>query len=343
MLQTEPRTRRAGWRPAPDAVLPAAWDNAIDSFRKALIDGDRSPKTVRVYCQAVRRLCLFLHDSGNPAPTPASVVPGDLTTFLLRDVRDDDRGPETNSRHDRRHRARRALETTALQQFYEHLRRQGLSPYPFEEKPQFPQRRRKANRPIRHLTAPELLAFFEAVQADTVKEPYRGQRDRTLFGFLVATGLRIEEAVNLRRDVLTGALISGELAFIGKGDKERRIEITRTQAAVIEECLAARDACPYKNVPKDVVWATRRGAMTAGAVQRAALRYGKRAGVRRVTPHVFRHTFATGMADRGVAIEVVQSLMGHESIETTRIYVTESREARIAAMEGAWRPPPPKP
>ncbi len=153
----------------------------------------------------------------------------------------------------------------------------------------------------------------------------RDLRDRAIFELLYSSGLRVSELVNLRwRDL---DLESGFLRCIGKGDKERVVPIGRAAIAAIRRYLeigARRPAAGgrnYRRLPEYLFPGRRGGPITRQQIWRLTRIYARRAGItRRVTPHTFRHTFATHLLNRGADLRAIQEMLGHSSIATTQVY-----------------------
>jgi integrase/recombinase XerC len=156
------------------------------------------------------------------------------------------------------------------------------------------------------------------------------RRDDAVLELLYAAGLRVAELCRLDRgDVdLHGRVVS----VTGKGDKERRVPIHATCAAVLGEWLGqGRDVVATASSPREAVFVNRRGH-----------RLGPR-DVRRILdarspvpthPHALRHTFATHLLDGGADLRVVQELLGHASLQTTQIYTHVSKERLVGVYEG---------
>ena len=145
---------------------------------------------------------------------------------------------------------------------------------------------------------------------------------------LLHTGLRVEEAVDLRWDDVQVRERSGSLTVRkGKGPKQRTVPLNAEARAALLELKAAGPA----GAPE--VLHGQRGALTARGVQAILQRYQGPAKVEDLSPHVLRHTFGKDLADAGTPIQVIADLMGHESLETTRRYVQPGHDDLAAAVE----------
>lgn len=155
---------------------------------------------------------------------------------------------------------------------------------------------------------------FSDVEIELLKEHCPTDRDRALICFLLATGCRISEVCNL--DIADVDFQSMECKVLGKGNKERTVFLDDVAAMQLKRYLSTRnDASPALFIGKG----TER--MTAGGVRFRLNTIAQRANVSNVHPHRFRRTLATNLIDRGMPIQEVASILGHENINTTMTYV----------------------
>lgn len=189
----------------------------------------------------------------------------------------------------------------------------------------------------------------EALLAAPDRATWLGARDHAIIMLLLQTGLRVSELCELRcEDVVltTGAHVRCR----GKGRKERCTPLTRETAAVMKTWLAERDGLPI-----EPAFPSRRGAvLSRDAVERLVTKYADIAGTacsslrtKNVTPHVLRHTTAVSLLHAGNDRAVIALWLGHESIETTQIYLDAdlsmkeralARTAPLRAGPGRYRP-----
>ncbi len=181
------------------------------------------------------------------------------------------------------------------------------------------------DRTVEYLTRDELERLFEAVDTSTIV----GMRNRTIMEFLYSTGLRISELTSLNRDQIN--LERGEFQVRGKGQKMRIVFLSERAKEWINDYLDLRDDGyeplflnhrRARNKKQGAV--TMRGEhrrLTEYTIQEMVRRTAYEAGiVKKVTPHVLRHSFATGLLINGADIRSVQDMLGHASITTTQIY-----------------------
>jgi integrase/recombinase XerD len=176
--------------------------------------------------------------------------------------------------------------------------------------------RRPPARLPRGLSAGEVSTLL-AQPADSER---RGLRDRALFELLYACGLRVSEAISLASSQLN--LGAGFVTVLGKGGKERVVPLGRPARAALEAYLERERPLLLAGRPSPYVFLGPRGRpLTRQAVWKLVRRRALAAGLgRRVSPHTFRHTFATHLLDGGADLRVVQTLLGHADVGTTQIY-----------------------
>jgi integrase/recombinase XerC len=144
-------------------------------------------------------------------------------------------------------------------------------------------------------------------------------RDAVVVTLLLNTGLRVSELANLKiGDLLLTERKSTLTVRAGKGTKQRVLPINRDARQILEQWLAVRP-----QIPDDALFVGQRGEkLQVRSVQCAVSRLAELAGLQDVTPHTCRHSFAKALIDSGVTLEKVATLLGHESLDTTRLYVT---------------------
>lgn len=189
--------------------------------------------------------------------------------------------------------------------------------------------------PVEFLTGEETTALLNAPDTTT----WLGRRDQLLLEVAVQTGLRNSELTQLRRqDVQLGA--GAHLRCLGKGRKARCTPLRSDVAARLARWLAKQ---PLE--PTTPVFPTARGQpMSADALQRLVARHVATAGRvcpslqrKRVTPHTLRHSTAMDLLHRGVDITVIALWLGHESIQTTQIYLHADMAIKEKALAQATK------
>ncbi len=163
------------------------------------------------------------------------------------------------------------------------------------------------------LTTEEIDSIIAAIDPSTKK----GCRDRAMLETLYSCGLRVSELTTLR----LGDLFFGEgyIRVTGKGDKQRLVPISATARNAISEYLDYRSK---DDTASDIVFlSNRKQALTRVMIFTVIKQAAERAGIeKQISPHTFRHSFATHLLEGGASIRQVQEMLGHESITTTEIY-----------------------
>ncbi len=170
---------------------------------------------------------------------------------------------------------------------------------------------------------PDILSFNEIetiIQQIDLSKP-EGGRNKAILETLYSCGLRVTELVNLRLSCLY--LDVGFIKVIGKGDKERLVPIGSDAIKYINiyrETIRVHVA--IKKANEDILFVNRRGGQLSRVMIFLIIKgLAKKAGINKtISPHTFRHSFATHLVEGGADLRAVQEMLGHESITTTEIY-----------------------
>jgi integrase/recombinase XerD len=176
---------------------------------------------------------------------------------------------------------------------------------------------------------PDVLSFgeIEAIIGQIDLSKPEGGRNKAILETMYSCGLRVSEVVGLRISCLY--LADGFVRVIGKGDKERLVPIGD---AAIKYITLYRETQRVHVPPhpgcEDILFLNRRGqGLTRVMIFLIIKALAKQAGiVKKVSPHTFRHSFATHLVEGGADLRAVQEMLGHESITTTEIYTHLDRE-----------------
>jgi integrase/recombinase XerD len=169
-----------------------------------------------------------------------------------------------------------------------------------------------------------------------------GLRDRAMIEILYATGMRVSELIAVRSADLH--LDGHYLTCIGKGNKERIVPIGEQAAAWVRRYerearpLLAQRRTAARPSPRLFVNA-RGGPLSRVGFWKILKGYSLRAGIRGVSPHVLRHSFATHLLERGADLRAIQMMLGHADLSTTQIY-THVLEARLRHVYDRFHPRP---
>jgi integrase/recombinase XerD len=184
---------------------------------------------------------------------------------------------------------------------------------------------------------PKVLSEAEIetlLAAPDIKTPL-GLRDRAMLELLYATGLRVSELVGLQLPQLR--LDVGFLVAFGKGSKERVVPVGETAEMWVQRYL--RDIRPALAKGRhQAVFANHLGTpMSRVGFWQNLKRYGLAAGIRHLSPHVLRHSFATHLLEHGADLRAVQAMLGHADISTTQIY-THIHQTRLKSLYDRFHP-----
>jgi len=291
--------------------LKAAWLAGLAHERRS------SPHTLRAYKDDLSRFLTFLSDHRGARVTLSTLqnlAPADVRAFLTR-RRQEGLGARG---------VQRAL--AALRSFYHYLAREELADGAALRIVRSPKLPKTLPRPISETDA---VRTIEEAGANEI--PWIAARDAALVTLLYGTGVRISEALRLkRRDVP----LAESLTVLGKGNKERAVPVL---PAVREAISAYAALIPFAGENTAPLFLSRRGnAMSArdaqGLLQRLRGRLGLPASA---TPHALRHSFATHLLKHGGDLRSVQELLGHSSLSTTQKYTEVEGEQILAVYEAA--------
>ena len=166
------------------------------------------------------------------------------------------------------------------------------------------------------LTVEEVDALLDSIDTETDK----GIRDRALLELLYSCGLRVSEACNLTFSQVF--LDEGFVRVLGKGSKERLVPMSPEAVDRIRDYLPIRHEIIPKQGQADYLFLSReRSAITRQMVFTLLKKLAKTAGItKKISPHTFRHSFATHLLEGGANLQAIRDMLGHADIGTTEIY-----------------------
>jgi integrase/recombinase XerD len=281
---------------SPDATAPDAdLQEAIESFLVELrVERGLSPLTIAAYR---RDLAQFAAQAGDRWRDDPKALIGFITSLQRAG----------------RKGSTQARKSAAVRSFYAFALREGLATRDVPSLVDAP-------KPGSYL--PDVLAPDEVeriLDAPSEIDPI-GIRDRAILELLYACGLRVSELVGLDDDRVD--LANAQVRVIGKGNKERRVPMGDEARERLHRYRTGPRSEWTAGKPTPAVFVGMRGRrLSREAVWSLVRRWADAAGVRhRVTPHTFRHSFATHLLEGGADLRVVQALLGHASISTTQLY-----------------------
>jgi integrase/recombinase XerD len=284
------------------------WDVALTELRMHLkLERSLSDRTVEAYLRDLGKLRQYAEQL-HPPLSPTALTLEDLQHFLTHTAK---QGLAATSQ---------ARLLSAVRAFYRSLRRDGQVKEDPAELIQSPRLGRKL--PV-FLSVEEVDAMVRAID---MSRPM-AHRDKAIVEALYGCGLRVSELCGLRRSWLHFS--EGFIRVVGKGDKERLVPIgPEAMQCITLYQQEVRVHQPVVKKAEDIVFLNQRGGQLSrvavfGLVKKLAVL----AGIRKtISPHTFRHSFATHLVEGGADLRAVQEMLGHASITTTEIYTHLDRE-----------------
>lgn len=281
---------------------PMTWPAALSAFRAYLmLERSFSPHTLEAYVQDVQKFIRYL-DVQQMDIAPLAVQPAQLEQFL-RWIHDMGLEASTQSRI-----------ISGIRAFYKFLLVEDLldeDPTALLDSPRLTRKMPEV------LSVEEVRRMLEGVD---LSDP-QGHRNRAMIEVLYACGLRVSELVSLRRSHLF--LSEGYIQVLGKNDKERLVpiggEAVRFLTLYLQHDRHLRKTSPGH---EHYVFLNRRGQQLTRVMVFYIVRdLAAAVGITKViSPHTFRHSFATHLVEGGADLKAVQDMLGHESITTTELY-----------------------
>ncbi|MCQ2136633.1 MAG: tyrosine recombinase XerD [Bacteroidales bacterium] len=179
------------------------------------------------------------------------------------------------------------------------------------------------------LSVEEVFAIIDSVDLGT----WNGLRDRAILELLYGCGLRVSEAVGLKLSDLF--FDEGFIRVIGKGDKQRLVPVGESAVDAVHAYLEHRPS-PADKLSRDRLFLNKAGRpLSRISMFNMVKKQTLAAGIsKEISPHTFRHSFATHMIENGADLRLVQQMLGHESVLTTEIYThVESSTWQNAVLE----------
>jgi integrase/recombinase XerD len=202
----------------------------------------------------------------------------------------------------------------------------------------------RADDPTVHLTPPKLWRRLPKVLSEGEVEALllapdtttpRGVRDRAMIELLYATGMRVSELTGL--DLGQLRLDLGFALVFGKGSKERVVPVGEAAEAWLGRYLSQVRPALARGRLSAVFLNARGGRLTRQGFWKILAAHGRQAGIRELSPHVLRHSFATHLLEHGADLRAVQAMLGHSDISTTQIY-THIHQQRLRQLYDRFHP-----
>jgi integrase/recombinase XerD len=285
------------------------WESELDGFRSYLkVEKGLSDNSIHAYVTDLAKLVTFLKDKSLSDYGPEDVTLKDLKA-MMEWVTQKGISPRTQARI-----------ISGIKSFYKYLlieEKIDRDPTALLESP-------KIGRKL-----PEILSVEEIdsiINAIDTKKP-EGQRNKAILETLYSCGLRVSELIDLKISNLF--FESGFIKIEGKANKERLVPISTKAIKEINLYLSEyRRNLKIHETSEDILFLNRRGkklsrVMIFTIIKNLVAKIGME---KNVSPHTFRHSFATHLIDGGANLRAVQEMLGHESIITTEIYTHLDKE-----------------
>ncbi len=264
-----------------------------------------SPKTLESYGRDLEQFLRFLTGHLGEPPSPAAISalrPADVRAFMAA-RRTGGAGPRTLGR-----------QVAALRSFARFCERRGIATttaFSSVRPPKQPKSLPKA------LSIGDSAALIEMAETLT-EEPWIAARDMAVLTLLYGCGLRISEALGLKREEAPVGTTDA-IRVVGKGGRERVVPVLPAVRRAVETYIGL---VPFVLEPdRPLFRGTRGGPLSPRIVQLGIARLRGALGLEAsVTPHALRHSFATHLLGRGGDLRTIQELLGHASLSTTQIY-----------------------
>lgn len=154
-----------------------------------------------------------------------------------------------------------------------------------------------------------------------------GLRDKAILEFMYATGVRISEVINI--EIPHVDLEMGYVRCMGKGNKERIIPLGTMAIKFItlyKNTVRSKSILP-QHIDNSLFLSQQGSKFSRVGLWKIVKKYGKMAGITKLTPHLLRHSFATHLLEHGADLRAIQEMLGHSSIATTQIYTSVAKDA----------------
>lgn len=285
-----------------------SWKNNINGFRSYLmLERNLSENSIESYVRDVNKLVYFLEMNDNKVSVK-KINTSDLTVFI-RWVAEIGMSASSQSRI-----------ISGIKAFFRYLILENIisnDPSSLIEGPK------------KGLKIPETLSIEEIdqiINAIDLSHP-QGQRNKAIIETLYGCGLRVSELINLKMS--NWYKKDGFIKVIGKGDKERLIPIGNITAKVLNIYVnEVRCHLTIQKGQEDYIFLSKRGKyLSRISIYNIVKELAEKAQIKKnISPHTFRHSFATELIERGANLRAVQEMLGHESITTTQLYTHINKE-----------------
>jgi len=284
------------------------WKRALKEYRNYLVlEKALSDNSVEAYLRDVKKLSAFCIQ--NHELTDCTKVSVETLRNFIADLHEQKTGNKSQARI-----------LSGIKSFFHYLCVEEMIPTNPCDKIDRPRIERK----LPDTLSPEEIN--DIIDSVDLSSPH-GERNRTLLETLYSCGLRVSELIELKCSKLF--LDDGFLIVIGKGNKERLVPLNKTLIKYLKNYISLIRS--HQNIAsghEDFVFLNNRGKqLTRMMIFTIVKKQADKAGIKKnVSPHTFRHSFATHLLQGGADLRAIQTMLGHESISTTEIYMHIDRD-----------------
>jgi integrase/recombinase XerC len=282
-----------------------------------------SPKTLEAYARDLRQCLVFLGEHWGAQVTLArfsAIEATDIRAFMAM-RRSDEIGGRSLARS-----------LAGLRSFGRFLEREGRGKVGALTAIRAPKIGKTLPKPIQIAAAKRLADADE--RAGEERDPWIWARDAAVMALLYGSGLRISEALGLKRREVPLPGAGDVLVVTGKGNKTRMVPVLQNVLTLIQDYV---EICPHPLPPEGPIFVGARGGpLRARIIQLTMERLRGALGLPdSATPHALRHSFATHLLSRGGDLRAIQELLGHASLSTTQIYTGIDSERLLQVYRSA--------
>jgi integrase/recombinase XerC len=307
-------------------VLPCSDDVSAEFWRwSAFLGAEKrmSPRTLEAYQRDVIQFLVFLTEHLGSPPSLSSLgelAPQDVRAFMAQ-RRMGGAGARTLMR-----------QLAGARSFARFLERNGKGKVGALNAVRAPKIAKTLPKPL-NVPSAKRIADTD-LRAGEEREPWIFARDSAVMALLYGSGLRISEALSLKRGDVPAPGSGDTLTVTGKGNKTRMVPVLQQVLALVADYVAQ---CPY-HLPDDgpLFVGAKGGPLSPRIIQLTMERLRGALGLPdTATPHALRHSFATHLLSRGGDLRAIQELLGHASLSTTQIYTAVDTERLLDAYKAA--------
>ncbi|MDQ0106385.1 integrase/recombinase XerD [Chitinophaga terrae (ex Kim and Jung 2007)] len=295
------------------------WESFRTLFKNYLrLEKSLSDHSIQAYVRDVEKLEQYLQANGKEKYRPQDVTLEDLQQCIKWIF---DLGMSATSQ---------ARIISGLKAFYKFLLLEDMTKEDPSQLLEAPKTSRKLPDVLTFEEIEQMIAAIDLVDPRKKEDEgiiYEGYRNKAILETMYSCGLRVSEVTNLQ--ISQVYLDIGFVKVIGKGNKERIVPMgTAARNEISFYLKRIRPNFPVKYGDEDTLFLNRRGrALSRVMIFLIIKELAEKAGIKKVvSPHTFRHSFATHLVEGGADLRVVQEMLGHESITTTEIYTHIDRE-----------------